>query len=116
VASVGFRPAGRPGLGAAACQRHDQHRQAQRVRQQDEPLPLLVALLAGRGEELDTRHPLLGREVHLAHEGMGVFHQRLHHLLEARVLAVRHAVDHRLREVTHFQWGHGSSPAFAAAV
>ena len=51
---------------------HHLHREAQRVRHEDELLPLLVALLARGGEELDAGHPFVGCELHLAREGVQV--------------------------------------------
>jgi hypothetical protein len=50
----------------------DQHRDAERVRQQDELLAARVALVPGRREELDPRHPLRLGELGLAHEGVQV--------------------------------------------
>jgi hypothetical protein len=49
-------------------QRDGQHRQPERIRQQDELLPLAVALLAGSGQELDAAHPLGFSQLHLARE------------------------------------------------
>jgi nucleotide-binding universal stress UspA family protein len=77
------------GLGAAlrlvVVHRHGEHRQAQHVGQQDEFLPLVVALLAGAGEEVDALEPLGLGQLHLAREGVQVLHQAGHDLLQPRI-------------------------------
>ena len=52
--------------------RIDQHRHTERVGKQNELLPLVVAFLAGRGEELDAGKPLGFGQLDLAHERMQV--------------------------------------------
>jgi hypothetical protein len=66
----------------------DQHRQPERVRQQDELLALVVALVPGGGQEPDAGQPLLLGQPHLSREGVEAADQRPHDLAEARVRAV----------------------------
>ena len=100
------------GLGRAfrhrMVDRIDQHGDAERVRQQDEFLALVVAHVAGAGQELDAVFPFLLGRPDLAHEGMEMTHQRLAHLLDARIGCACDALEHRvgnggLVEVTHMR-------------
>ncbi|MCY1366597.1 hypothetical protein D9M69_535010 [compost metagenome] len=103
------------GLGAAGrlviVHRHGQHRQTQRVGQQDELLALVIALLAGGREEFNALHPLGLGQLHLARKGVQVLHQAGHDLLQARIGRVREARDHRLRDVVLVEVAHGWSPS-----
>src|SRR4029079_14274489 len=71
-----------------------QHRDAERVRYEDELLALVVAHVAGVGEEFDSRHPLVRRRAHFAHEGVQVLDQARHHFLEARIFRVLDPAQH----------------------
>jgi DNA-binding transcriptional LysR family regulator len=98
------------GLGAAGglvvVHGDGQHRQAQHVRQQDELLALVVALLAGGREVLDALEPLGLGELHLAREGVQVLHQAGHDLVQARIGRVGEAREHGLRDVVLVQVAH----------
>jgi hypothetical protein len=69
----------------------DQHGKAQRVGQQDELLPVLIAHLAGAGQEIDGVVPLALAQIHILGKGMQMLHQRAHHLGKARVDVLAHA-------------------------
>ena len=60
----------------AVGDRLDQHRQAEDVRQQDELLPVVVALVAGAGEEVDRLLPLGDGQLDVAGERVQVLHER----------------------------------------
>ncbi len=56
-------------LGGLLVDHLDQHRQTERVGQQDELLALVVALVADRGEEIDPGEPLLTGQTDFLGEG-----------------------------------------------
>ena len=93
--------------------RVDQHRDAERVRQEDELLTPVVAHLAGGGEEPDRRHPFVHGRLDLANDRMEVRDDRGHDLLEARVAALRHALDDRRRGGVFVEVAHGFPPKAA---
>src|SRR6266496_2814829 len=64
----------------------DQHGDAERIRQQDEFLPLVVAYMSGTGQEIDAGFPFRLRRFDLPDEGMQMAHQRLADLPDAVVL------------------------------
>ena len=72
-------------LGAAVGDELDQRRHAEGVRQEDELLPGLVALLAHRGQELDAGEPLVPLQSDLLDEGVEVADGGLADLAESRV-------------------------------
>ena len=92
-------------------QSRDQHRHAQRVRQQDELLPLAGAHVARRGEKADGLLPLGLGQVHVAHEVVQVLHERRHHAFEARVGTLGEAGDHRFGDVVFVDVAHVNSPS-----
>ena len=63
----------------------DERRHAERVGQEDELLPGLVALLAGGGEELDAGEPLVALQTDLLDEGVEVTYGGLADLAQSRV-------------------------------
>ena len=83
---------------AAVVDEVDQHRHAERVRHQDELLALVVAPVADLGEEFHPGEPFLLGRPHLAHEGVQVLDEALHHLLEARVLGPLEPAQHFRRQ------------------
>ena len=87
-------------LGAAARhparKRVDEHRDADRIRQQNEFLPHAVAFLPGRGEKLDAGHPFFRRQLHLADERVQVLDQAAEDRAQPRVWGRARAVDDRL--------------------
>jgi len=72
----------------------DQHAHTEYIRHQNEFLALVVAHLAGAGEEIDGRGPFGRGRLDLAHEGVGVLHQSLHHLLEPRIGYIAPSLAH----------------------
>jgi hypothetical protein len=74
----------------AVVDRIDQHRQAQGVRQQDELLALVVALLSRGRQEADRGQPLGLRQLDFANEAVQMAHQGAHHLRQAGIAAVGH--------------------------
>jgi hypothetical protein len=109
VASVGVAVAVGSACAVRLVELHHQHRDAQRVRQQDAFLPLVVAGLPDLGQELDRGHPFLRRQVELAHQRVGVTHDAGHDLLEARVGVVGQAVENGLGDVGGLVLAHGCS-------
>ncbi|MCY1557300.1 hypothetical protein D9M68_941420 [compost metagenome] len=107
-------------LGAAGgfvvVHRHREHGQAQRVGQQDELLALVVALLAGGGEELNARHPFGFGELDLARKGVQVLHQAGHDLLQTRVRRLRQAREHGLGDVVLIEVSQRLSPVLLRVV
>ena len=86
----------------------DQHADAHDVGEQDELLPLVVALLADAGEEIDRRRPFgLGR-LDVAHEGVEVLDEGLHDLLEPRVGYRLPALEHDVGQVLFGHIGHAT--------
>src|SRR5487761_813850 len=71
----------------------DQHRQPENVRQQDELLPLVVALVPGPGEEVDRLLPLGDRQLNVAGERVQVPHQRGQDLAQPRAGIRREGLD-----------------------
>ncbi len=78
--------------------RVDQHGDAERIRQQDEFLALVVAHVAGAGQEIDAVFPFLLGRAHLAHECMEVPHQRVADLFDARIGRALDPLEHRIRD------------------
>ncbi len=76
---------GRLGRPVRGVHQVDQGGQAKDVGQQDELLPLAVALLAGRGEELEPGQPLLRGQSGLDRERVQVLDQRRQQLAQPRV-------------------------------
>ena len=76
----------------------DQRREAERIGQQDEFLPLRRTHLAGGGHEFDALDPFRRRQIDLAGEGMEVLDRRRHDRLQARVRRRRHLVEHGVRD------------------
>ena len=66
----------------------DEHAEADDVREQNELLALVVALLANGGEEVDACAPLLDGDVGLAGKVVQVANQRRHDLEETRIRGV----------------------------
>ncbi len=81
----------------AMVDRVDQHREAKCIGEKDKFLPLVVAHMAGLGEETDGGLPLGHGEVHVAGEGVEVPDQRLEHLAEARIGGAGEARDDLFR-------------------
>ncbi len=73
--------------------RLDQHRQPEDVRQQDELLPLVVALVPGPGEEVDRRLPLGDRQLDVAGERVQVPDERDQDLAQPRAGVRREGLD-----------------------
>ena len=71
-------------LGKVVLERVDQHREAERVRPEDELVPLLVRDVTGVGEDLDPLGPLVLRQPHLDRELVEMPDERRHDLQEAR--------------------------------
>src|SRR6185437_9153080 len=94
--------------------RHHQHRDAERVGQEDELLPLVVALVAGGGQELDAAQPFGLAQLRLANEGVQVPYQRAQDLLQARVVAAFEAGEDRVRDVVFVDVSHGRSESSGA--
>ena len=109
-----FDRRGRRAGNAAIVDVVHQHGDAERVRQQDELLALVVALMADGGQVLDRLEPLLAVRLHFADEGMQVLDGRLHHLAQARVRNVLVALEDFLGEFFAGFQGHGALPIFRA--
>jgi hypothetical protein len=92
----------------------DQHADAKHVRTQDEFLALVVAYLAGAGEEVDRLEPFGVGRLDFAHEGMQVLDQGLHDLFQARVRDRFPALHNNVGQVFFGDVGH-SIPPFAVA-
>ena len=92
------------GLGIAL--RGHQHRQTERVGQQDELLALVVGDVADLGEEFDRLEPFIFGELDLARKRVKVLYQARHDGAQALVAAAIHRGQHRLGDrvfvdVTH---------------
>ncbi len=99
---------GRGGAGRlAGVHHHHQHRQAQHVGEQDELLALVVRDLAGGGQELDRRHPLLAGQLDLLGEGVQVLDGGGHQLGHARRMAGRPPLDGDVGDAVLGHEGHG---------
>ena len=85
----------RRALGAVGGERIDEHREAERVRPEDELLPVAVRDSSGLGELGDHALPLLPREPHLGDESVEVPRQGPHHLPQPRIRAAVEARDRR---------------------
>jgi hypothetical protein len=84
-----------------------QHGDAERVRQQDEFLALVVAHMAGAGEKIDAVFPFLLGRAYLTYEGMQVPHQSFADFPDARSGCARDPLEYRVGdgvfvEVTQF--------------
>jgi hypothetical protein len=99
--------------GRLVVERHHHHRQPQHVGEQDELLALVVAHFAGGGQELDALEPLFLGQVDLARERVQVLHQALHQLLEAGILDVLQARDHRFGQCVLVELAHRAGLSFA---
>jgi len=96
--------------GLLVVQRVHDGGEPQDVGQQDELLPDRRAGLADLREIADAGQPFLGREVHLAGEGVQVTDRGLHDLLEARVRRVRHLRQRGVRRRVLVEILHGVPP------
>jgi len=94
---------------SAVAERHHQHRDAERVGEQDELLALVIAGLPDARQELDRGHPLIGLQIHLARQRVGVADNCRDDLLEPRVGIVGQAVEDRLRDIGNLVLCHGVS-------
>ena len=92
------RPARQP-----VVQGVDQHADAHDVGEQDEFLPLVVALLADPGEEIDRGRPFGLGGLDFANEGVGVLDEGLHHLAQPRV---RHRLPALADDIGQILLGH----------
>jgi hypothetical protein len=99
------------GLGAARglalVHRRDQHRQAQRVGQQHEFLPLVAAQPPGVAEEADAVEPFGLGQPCFAGEGVQVLHQAGHQLAQARLGRLGMAGDDGLCDGVFVDVAHG---------
>ncbi len=100
--------------GLAVVLRDHQHRQAQRVRQQNEFLALVVGLMAGGGEKLDSLEPLLLRQLHLTCKRMQVPYQRSHDALQARIGRIGNALEECIGNGIFVDISHAGFPAVTA--
>ena len=99
-------------LGAAVGDELDERRDAERVRQEDELLARVVALLAGRGEELDAGEPLVALQADLLDEGVEVADGGLGDLAQPRVRRVLVAREHVGQQLGMGRsWSSGSPPS-----
>ena len=109
---VGMKRAEHRGFGAACrllvVQRHHQHRQAQRIGQQDHLLAFGVALLAHRCQVFDALHPLLFGQLDLTRELMQMLGQTGENLLETRVLAALQAANRFIGDGVFVEVLHGA--------
>ena len=87
------RRLGRGASHAVVDQVHE-HRETERVREQDELLPLVATHLAGIGEKADTRDPLRLGERLLHGELVEVTDKAADQLPQARIGTVGEALDH----------------------
>ena len=76
-------------VGFAVAQQVDHHRHAERIREQDEFLALVVGHVAGLGQDLDRLEPLRLGQVDLLDERVQVADQAQHDLPEPRVRRLR---------------------------
>jgi len=79
-------------------QRNHEGRQAQNVRQQDELLPVLGAVLTGAGEEIDGGEPFGFGQFNFPREVVQVAHQRADQLPRARRDLCAHSGQHCVGE------------------
>jgi hypothetical protein len=86
----------------------DQGRNAQRVRQQHEFLPYVVADLPRAGEEVDRIAPLLFGGADVADEIMQMLHQRRADFLDPRIGGVGETLDHCRRNAVFVKFTHGA--------
>src|SRR3954466_8886582 len=73
--------------------RVDQHRHAERIREKDELLALVVAHLPGAGQKFDPLHPLLQARPYLPDARMKMTHERIADLPHARIRRRRNAPE-----------------------
>src|SRR3954466_3065746 len=96
--------------------RVDQHRHAERIREKDELLALVVAHLPGAGQKFDPLHPLLEARLDLPDERMKMTHERIADLPYARIRRCRNAPersrgDRELIELAHVLLLPGAIPS-----
>ncbi len=78
--------------------RVNQHRQAERIGQKDELLPLLRADLPGPCQKIDAEVPFILGQVDFAREVVEMLDEASHHLCQARIHILAHSgVDGRNR-------------------
>jgi hypothetical protein len=90
----------------AVVDRVDQHRDAEDVGQQDELLTRRIRLVSGTRQKIDRGHPLVERQVDVAHERVQVLDQSGQQRARARIGGVRKALDDRLGELGIVERGH----------
>jgi hypothetical protein len=78
----------------AVADQIDHHRNAERIREQDEFLPLVAAHLAGFGEDFDRLKPFGLGQLDLLDEGVQVFDEPQHDLAQTRIGRRREARQH----------------------
>ena len=86
-------------LHALVALRDHKLREAECVREQDELLPRVGALVARACEELDPLEPLVLGEIDLASELMEMLHERSHDLLQPRIRDVGEPLEDGLGDV-----------------
>jgi len=86
-------------LGLAVTDQIDHHRHAERVREQDEFLPLVAAHLAGFGQDFDRLEPFGLGQLDLLDEVVQVLDQRQHDPPQPGVGRRREAGQHSRRDV-----------------
>ena len=103
------RRLGRAG-GRAIVDRVDQRRDAERVGEQDEFLPLVVGDMAGAGEEIDGVDPLRLGDRLFTDEVVEMAHQPVQDLLQPRIFAVLEAAKDLVGDAVFVEFAHGFPP------
>jgi len=83
-------------LGLIIVDDHIEHRQAEDIAEQDEFLTLVVTLLPGCGQELDTLEPFCLGEFDLTGKVMQMLYQTGEYEFKARIARIGQALDHCL--------------------
>jgi hypothetical protein len=97
-------------LGFVVVHGHREHGQAQDIGQQNELLPLGVALVAHCGQEINAQSPLCFGQMGVARKGVQVLDQAGHQLLQPGIRRVNQAGNHGLGDGVLVQVAQGESP------